>query len=108
MTNALVEDWFASLGFHFSRIHLEGKMGVPTVRLEVDFVSPSQLGDQLDLWLVVVKLGQSSCRLAITFACAGQTRLTAQVVLVCMDLTTHQSMPWPDDLRAGMAGHLPA
>ena len=108
MVNALVEDWFASLGFHFSRIHLEGKMGVPTVRLEANFVSPSLLGDVLDLSLAVVRLGQSSCHLAITFTCAGQTRLTAQVVLVCMDLATHQSMPWPDELRVGMAAHVAA
>ena len=106
MLNALVEDWFATLGFPFKLIHLEGKMGVPTVRLEVDFIVASELGETLDLSLNVTRLGKSSCQLAIVFACAGQVRLKAMVVLVCMDLAARQSMPWPESLRSGMAVHV--
>lgn len=106
MLNALVEDWFATLGFPFKLIHLEGRMGVPTVRLEVDFIAPSELGEILDLGLEVSKLGKSSCQLAISFACEGQVRLKAVVVLVCMDLAARQSMPWPETLREGMSRHL--
>ncbi|MBN9145493.1 MULTISPECIES: acyl-CoA thioesterase [unclassified Novosphingobium] len=106
MLNALVEDWFASLGFPFKLIHMEGKMGVPTVRLEVDFIAPSELGESLDLSLEITKLGKSSCQLAISFACEGQVRLKALVVLVCMDLGARQSMPWPETLRDGMQAYL--
>lgn len=102
MLNALVEDWFASLGFPFKLIHMEGKMGVPTVRLEVDFIAPSELGESLDLTIEVTKLGKSSCQLAVTFACEGQMRLKALVVLVCMDLGARAAMPWPETLREGM------
>lgn len=106
MLNALVEDWFASLGFPFKLIHMEGKMGVPTVRLEVDFIAPSELGESLDLSLAITKLGKSSCQLAITFACEGQVRLKALVVLVCMDLGARRAMPWPESLREGMQAYL--
>ncbi|NKJ02240.1 thioesterase family protein [Novosphingobium sp. SG707] len=106
MLNALVEDWFATLGFPFKLIHMEGKMGVPTVRLEVDFMAPSELGESLDLSLEVTKLGKSSCQLAITFACEGQVRLKALVVLVCMDLDARRAMAWPESLREGMNAYL--
>lgn len=105
MLNALVEDWFATLGFPFKLIHMKGKMGVPTVRLEVDFMAPSELGESLDLALEVTKLGKSSCQLAVTFACEGQMRLKALVVLVCMDLGARAAMPWPETLREGMQAH---
>ena len=106
MLNALVEDWFATLGFPFKLIHMEGRMGVPTVRLEVDFIAPSELGESLDLSLEITRLGKSSCQLAISFSCEGQVRLKALVVLVCMDLAARQSMPWPDSLREGMKDYL--
>jgi 4-hydroxybenzoyl-CoA thioesterase len=106
MVNALVEDWFASLGFPFKLIHLQGEMGVPTVSLEAEFVAPSELGDVLDLSLDVLHLGTSSCRLAITLSCQGKARVQVRVVLVCMDLPRKRAMPWPDHLRAGIAPYL--
>lgn len=100
MLNGAVEDWCENaLGVSFREMHHDRLIGVPTVRLQVDFTAPSRLGDQLLIALTPTKLGRSSCHLDICFSCDGEVRLQAQVVLVCMDLARQRSTAWPDDMR---------
>lgn len=104
MLNGAVEDWCdRALGASFHMLHVVRKIGVPTVKLQVEFSAPSRLGDSLTITILPVKLGRSSCDLDVRFACSGEERLRAQVTLVCMDLATHRSTPWPDDLRPRIA-----
>jgi len=100
MLNGAVEDWCENaLGVSFREMHHERQIGVPTVKLQVDFTAPSRLGDRLSIELTPRKLGRSSCNLDIRFACEGEVRLQAQVVLVCMDLESQRSTAWPEDMR---------
>jgi 4-hydroxybenzoyl-CoA thioesterase len=100
MLNASIEDYFAQhIGVDFKTIHLDRKLGVPTVKLEADFVAPSRLGDHLLFHVRVVKVGRSSVEFAIEVRCGDETRFHARVVLVCMDLAAGRSLPWPDDMR---------
>lgn len=103
MLNAAVEDWCArALGVDFRTMHLKRGFGVPTVKLEVDFLSPSELGDDLIIQIFASEIGRSSCRLDVVFKGEGRDRLRVRAVLVCMDLTSRESIPWPDDMRARM------
>ncbi|KQM18459.1 thioesterase [Novosphingobium sp. Leaf2] len=107
MLNAAVEDWFAQdLGLDFATMHLDHHIGVPTVKLDVAFTSPSRLGDLLDITITPVKLGRSSCAVTIVFAGDGRERLRADVVLVCMNLVNHSSIAWPESVRAAIAAQL--
>lgn len=100
MLNGAVEDWCdQALGVDFRTLHSDRRMGIPTVKLEVDFTSPSLLGDLLTIRISPMQIGRSSCRLTVEFACADEKRLTARVVLVCMDLERQRSCAWPDDMR---------
>ncbi|WP_137679836.1 acyl-CoA thioesterase [Aurantiacibacter suaedae] len=100
MLNGAVEDWFAqSLGVDFATMHLTRKMGVPTVKLEAEFAAPSRLGEVLAITVQPGTPGRTSCPVTIAFSNNGELRLRVNVVLVCMDLEKHRSMPWPDDLR---------
>lgn len=108
MLNGAVEDWFEQdLGMDFKTMHLEHHIGVPTVRLETDFLAPSSLGDRLDITIAPRQLGRTSCALSIEFAGNGVTRLRAQVVLVCMDLQSQRPIAWPETLRTGIERCLP-
>lgn len=98
MLNAAVEDWFASMGLDFRSMHLTHRIGIPTVRLECDFVAPSELGDELTIEITPVRVGRSSCAIDYVVAGRGQVRLTAKAVLVCMNLETRRSVEWPSDL----------
>lgn len=101
MLNGAVEDWCeVVLGADFHELHIVRRVGVPTVKLSVEFSAPSVLGDRLTISVLPMRLGRSSCDLDIRFTCRGELRLHAQVVLVCMDLTTHRATPWPDDVRS--------
>jgi 4-hydroxybenzoyl-CoA thioesterase len=104
MFNAAVEEWFAArTGVSFADLHMTRRRGVPTVELASRFVAPSRLGDQLEIEVMLKKLGRSSCDLEYRITSGGAERVIASAVLVYIDLDTGQSEPWPDDLRAGLA-----
>jgi 4-hydroxybenzoyl-CoA thioesterase len=107
MLNAVVEDWFAQdLGMSFKQLHLVDHIGVPTVKLEVTFLSPSELGDILTITITPDQVGRSSCTFNALFSGDGRDRLRLEVVLVCMDMATQRSRPWPESVRRGMLAAL--
>lgn len=107
MLNGAVEDWFGdAIGSSFAELHIDRRVGTPTVHLEVDFKIASRLGERLDISITPLRLGKSSCRIAVDFSCKDELRLSAELVLVCTDLDTLSSTPWPDDLRAGIERQL--
>lgn len=109
MLNAAVEDWFAELGWDFRTMHVARGMGVPTVKLECEFLAPSELGEILTIAVRPLNVGRSSCALSYGISAAGTERLRATGTLVCMSLATRKSMPWPAELRARMvAAHADA
>lgn len=108
MLNTQVEQFFDE-GLHISYAGLIGerRLGLPTVRLEVDFSAVSRHGEVLTLSLLVKKLGQSSLALQHRVHGAdGELRLAARQVLVCTSLDTHQSQPLPDDVREALEPYL--
>ncbi|MBB3938629.1 4-hydroxybenzoyl-CoA thioesterase [Novosphingobium fluoreni] len=107
MVNGAVEDWFAqSLGASFKTMHIDGGYGTPTVKLEVTFLSPSRLGDELTIRITPRVLGRTSCHINVVFTGEGRDRLNADIVLVCMDLNDHKARPWPDFIREKIAAQL--
>jgi 4-hydroxybenzoyl-CoA thioesterase len=104
MVNAALEDYFAQVvGVDFHAMHIERGLGVPTVKLESVFAAPSRLGDPLDIGVSVERMGNSSATMLFDIACAGEARLTVRSVIVCMDLKSGRPVPWPADMRSGMA-----
>ncbi|MBU0554989.1 MAG: acyl-CoA thioesterase [Alphaproteobacteria bacterium] len=103
MLNAAVEDWFAQqLGADFRSMHLDRGIGVPTVQLSAEFLAPSMLGEELTIRLAPERIGRSSCTFTIVFVGDGRERLRVNGTLVCMDLKTQTSVPWPADIRERM------
>lgn len=109
MLNGAVEDMFAEqIGVDFATMHLDRKIGVPTVNLSVDFHAASRLGEVLDFTIGIEKVGGSSATLNVAVTCGGAPRLSIRVVLVCMDLVAGKSVPWPDDMRPQVTATLAA
>ncbi len=104
MLNGIVEDWFEAMGWGFGEMHLKRDIGIPTRRLEADFLKPSFLGDVLDLELSVLKVGRTSVDLRTRFLCAEEVRWTVNQTLVLVDMKGLGAIPWPDDLREKLAG----
>lgn len=103
LVNEVVEDWFASLGHSFATLHMDKHKGLPTVRLESEFVAPVRIGDQLRQSLGVDALGRSS--LHLKHLANVDDRIVARFdhTLVFTDLQTVKSEPWPADLRSAIA-----
>lgn len=107
MLNAAVEDWFAqALGADFRTMHQERGIGVPTVKLEAEFLSPSMLGDELVVRITPRRIGRSSCSYQAVFTADGCDRLKANATLVCMNLAAKKAVTWPDDIRMRMVEDL--
>jgi len=106
MFNGLVEDWISDgLGIPYRQLVLERRVGLPTVRLEVEFKAVSRLGDAVTLSLGVERLGRSSLTLALrcTGREPGDLRMTMRQVIVTTSLATHKAIALPDDLRDAIA-----
>lgn len=107
LLNAAIEDWFArALGADFRSMHLDRGIGVPTVKLSAEFLSPGYLGDDLTVRIVPRHVGRSSCTYDALFTADGIDRLHANATLVCMDLAERKSTPWPDDIRERLLDEL--
>lgn len=104
MLNGIVEDWFEAMGWGFGEMHLKRDIGIPTRKLEADFLRPSYLGDMLDLELSVLKVGRTSVDLETCFHCGEELRWKVKQTLVLVDMTAACAVPWPDDLRAKLEG----
>ena len=105
MLNGLVEDWFNDeLAIGYAALVLERRIGLPTVRLEVDFQAVSRLGDHVELSLQVDRLGGRSLTLALEVTGAdGGVRMRMRQVLVTTSLLSHRAVDIPPDVRAAMA-----
>ena len=104
MLNGVVEEWFdTGLRVPYAELIGARRVGLPTVRLEVDFKAISRHGDELSWRLAVSRLGRSSLTLDVQVHGGDELRLRAQQVLVCTSLDTHRPQPLPDDVRAALA-----
>jgi 4-hydroxybenzoyl-CoA thioesterase len=102
MFNSLVEDWFREkLDFSFSEIVTHRGWGLPTVHLEVDFLTPSVFSDVLSAALCVREIGTTSINLDIVLQGPdGADRVRGKVVLVLIDRKQRRAIPIPDEVRA--------
>jgi 4-hydroxybenzoyl-CoA thioesterase len=110
MVNDVIERWFdEALGCSYKQMHLERHGGIPTVRLEVDYMAPASLGDVLDFQLTLRELGKSSFKTRI-IAMHGETKvMEARSALVWVKSGNAfkgegamKSEPLPDDIRTKM------
>ena len=101
MLNGVVEEWFdRALAIPYAELVGSRRVGLPTVRLEVDFTAVSRHGDKLQWRVSVARLGRSSLTLGHECSSACELRMRAQQVLVCTSLHTHRPQALPDDVRA--------
>lgn len=102
----VTEEMFERFGAPWPAMIRERRIGVPTVKLDVDFTAPAFHGDRLDFTVAVAALGSRSVDLRHHVAVGDRVVWTARQVLVATSLETHRAVAWPDDIRAGLAAHL--
>lgn len=101
LINEVVEDWFGQgLGVSFREFHEQHGLGLPTVRLEVEYMRPSRYGDVLDFRLEVMRIGRSSMTLAVSAWAEGNMRLRAELTVVLTAMATLSAVPIDGDWRS--------
>jgi len=103
LVNEVVEDWFTALGHSFKALHVDEHKGVPTVRLESEFIAPVRMGQILSQSLGVDEIGRSSCHLKHLAAVGDAIVARFDQTIVYADLATMKAEPWPADLREAIA-----
>ena len=103
----MVEDWFNhGLQQNYAELVYAKRLGLPMVRVECDFLSPSKIGEVLTLSLGVRRVGRSSLVLAIEGVAGGVPRVRAVLTVVLSAVDGLRSVPFPADLRAGIERYL--
>jgi 4-hydroxybenzoyl-CoA thioesterase len=102
LLNGVVEDWWISMGVPWKTLFGERRIGLPTVRFEVDFRAPAFLEDELRFTLSIRRIGGKSVELDHVVQRGTTTLWQCAQTLVATSLDTHRSIPWPDDLRAAL------
>jgi 4-hydroxybenzoyl-CoA thioesterase len=102
LLNGVVEDWWISMGVPWKVLFGERRIGLPTVRFEVDFRAPAFLEDELRFSLSIKRIGSKSVELDHVVQRGATTLWQCAQTLVVTSLDSHRSIAWPDDLRAAL------
>ena len=102
LLNGVVEDWWISMGVPWRVLFGERRIGLPTVRFEVDFRAPAFLEDELRFTLSIKRIGSKSVELEHVVQRGATTLWQCAQTLVVTSLDNHRSIAWPDDLRTAL------
>jgi 4-hydroxybenzoyl-CoA thioesterase len=107
LINEVVEDWFnQALGVSFRDFHEQHGLGLPTVRLEVEYMLPSHYGDVLTFTLTVLRIGNSSMTIEICATAENRMRLRAELTVVLASMAEVRAIPIDGEWRARFARFL--
>jgi acyl-CoA thioesterase FadM len=76
----------------------------PRVAVAATFSRPLRFNDPVDVELAVRALGRTSVEYALRIGADGATAAEGTVKSCLIDRATGRATPWPDDVRARLAG----
>ena len=92
------EDWWSD-GLHtpYDRVVHDEKFGLPAVHIECDFFSPIRYGDEPDIHLGILRLGNSSVEFGywMTRGADPDPICRARITTVAVDMDTMAKQPVP-------------
>ena len=103
-----LENFFADLEGGYPALVQKRRVGLPSVRFEVDFKAPLRYGDELRVETSCVKIGTTSATLAHDVKNAATLTLCAAVrmIVVTVVMDVFRPIPIPPDVRAKLETHL--
>jgi 4-hydroxybenzoyl-CoA thioesterase len=97
------EDFFAGhVGKPYPEVFRDG-IGFPTVKVEMDFLSPVHYGDHVDVAVMPEKIGRTSVRIRYEGSVKGVPVFKAHNTQVVVDMKTFRPTPVPQWLRDSFA-----
>ena len=93
-----LSEWLAEIGRPFTRLLAEGP-GIPIVDSRCAFLGRIMLDDEILLTTTVGGIGQTSFRSRHEFARGSEVVARGELVHVCVDRATRETVPVPGWLR---------
>jgi 4-hydroxybenzoyl-CoA thioesterase len=94
-----LEDFFVGhVGKSYPEV-FSGGLASPTVKVEMEFLSPVRYGDHVDIGVVVEHVGHTSLRVRYEASVAGKPVFRARNTMVMVDLATFRPKRPPAWLR---------
>jgi acyl-CoA thioesterase FadM len=81
--------------------HLFGR--IPRVHYEVDYRSRLWHGQQVQIELAIVRVGEKSMRYDFVVSSEGRVAATGNLVIAMAAPDSPHSIPWPDDVRRALS-----
>lgn len=107
--NEVVEDWFAeALALDFFNLHEDRRLGIPTVKLDVEYLAPSRYGELLVFALRVSRIGNSSIGLEIDVRGNDVLRVRGRLTVVLTSMDSFRPVAIDAALRARLAAYASA
>lgn len=107
LCNEVVEDWFNDgLGVSFYTLQEELGVGIPAVRLEIEFLAPSTYGETLEFELGVKEIGNTSILLEVKGRHDGEERVRIQLRGVMISRDNRRPIQIPEEWRLRFAPYL--
>ncbi len=83
----------------------EGLFGrTPRVRYEVDFSDRLWFGQEVEIELAIVRLGEKSMRYEFTVRSGSSVAASGSMVVAFAVPDSPHAAPWPEDVRAALGG----
>src|SRR3954471_8308913 len=94
------EDFFVGhVGRPYPEVFRDG-IAFPTVKLEMEFLSPVHYGDHVDIDVTVERVGRTSVQIRYDGSVKGHPVFRARNTMVAVDMPTFRPTPRPEALRA--------
>jgi acyl-CoA thioesterase FadM len=91
----------------FAQLGLVSLLGVvPRAHIEVDYLVPVWMQDEVETTIVIAEIGRASLRLAFHVEHGRDTVARGSVTAVHVDHAGGRATPWPDELRRQLEGQL--
>lgn len=98
--NCAVESWFCDhLGLSYYDLIGTRRVGLGYVNAHADFFSPVKMGEVVEIFIRIIKIGGKSYSLELNAMSGNQESLRGLLTTVVTDLDKHSSISIPEDIR---------
>jgi len=104
--NQAIEDWFCrGLGISYYETLGSRRVGLGYVNASATFFTPCKMGDEIEIFVTVARIGGKSYRLVLHAMSGDSEALRGCFTTVTTSLDTHRPIPIPTDIRDAMRAY---
>lgn len=101
--NQMIEAWFCErLGINYYDIIGKRRIGLGYGTASATFFSPCMMGDEIEIFIDVARIGSKSYTLILHAFKDGREALRGEFVTVATSLDLHQAIAIPEDIRQAL------